>query len=419
MSQPWLQRLIILGLVLAASTHEAAAQAKWPKNLSDIVQALPSNLNGGIRSYDNARLFDGIVNATITNRDANPGDFGSDDVISFLVTPRPGATLKNPPTGPGFDSPLVLTRAQFENWAKDPTNAANLLKVFFPSGLSTAVSGRNTSKLYSQQLMLSTFLDASSSEDQRRQPSVARRQPSAALFDTEWMTLDRGGSSNDSSAWAMQGMYSFSPWMSVQARYGELTRALSTDSISVAFDAHPFIERGDYRDSVMVRVGGMGRGGFMYSSTTPATGSLTTATSIPLPVFDYSGGGWTSVLHEFGPVLVGGSSLFQVTKHQALEGSNDDFRKAFATAINERGLEYDLTVGGTAKAPITRKTSVIGGYAGTFSLNSVIEESASHAILGAVMYELGPRATVNGGYKTTSLTGGRAHSLFFQGNFGW
>ncbi len=207
--------------------------------------------------------------------------------------------------------------------------------------------------------------------------------------------------------------------MSVQARYGSLTRALSTDSISVAFDFHPFIERGDYRDSVMVRAGGMGRGGFLYSSTKPAIDALTSATSIPLPVFDYSGGGWASVLHEFGPVLVGGGSLFQATKHQALEGSNDDFRKAFATAINDRGVEYDMTVGGTAKAPITRKTSVIGSYAGTFALNSVIDESASHAMLGAVMYELGPRATVNGGYKTTSLTGGRAHSLFFQGNFGW
>jgi hypothetical protein len=408
MLRPRLQSFIILSCVLVAGAREAAAQ--WPKSISDVVLALPSSLNGGTRTYDNARLFDGIVDAMITNQDTNPGDFGTNDRITFRVTPRPGSTLKNPPTGPGFDSPLTLTRAQFEDWAN--ANAANLLEVLFPSGLAAAVSGRNTSTLYSQQLLLSTILDVSSSEDQRSRPS-------AALFDTEWMTLDNGGVASTDSAWATQGMYSFSPWMSVQARYGSLTRALATHSISSAFDFHPFIARGDYRNGVMVRVGGLGRGGFMYSSTKPVTDALTTATSIPLFLLDYSGGGWVSVLHQFGPVLVGGGSLFQLTKHQALEGDGNDFRKAFAAAINARGVEYDMTVGGTAKAPITRKTSVIGSYAGTFALNSVIDESASNAILGAVMYEVGPRATINGGYKTTSLTGARAHSLFFQGNFGW
>jgi len=408
MLRPWLRYFIILSCVFVAGAREAAAQ--WPKSISDVVLALPSTLNAGIRTYDNARLFDGIVNATITNQDNTPGDFGANDRITFRVTPRPGSKLKTPPTGPGFDSPITLTRAQFEDWAN--TNAPQLLEVLFPSGLAAAVSGRNTNTLFSQQLLLSTILDFSTSEDQRSRPS-------AGLFDTEWMTLDNGGVASTDSAWATQGMYSFSPWVSVEARYGSLTRALATQSITSAFDFHPFIARGNYRNGVMVRAGGLGRGGFMYSSTKPVAGALTAASKIPLFVFDYSGGGWASVLHEFGPVLVGGGSLLQATKHQALEGSGNDFRKAFATAINERGVEYDLTLGGTAKAPITRKASVIGSYAGTFALNSVIDESASNAILGAVMYEVGPRATINAGYKTTSLIGGRAHSLFFQGNFGW
>jgi hypothetical protein len=316
MLRPWLRYFIILSCVLGAGAREAAAQ--WPKSISDVVLALPSTLNAGIRTYDNARLFDGIVNATITNQDNTPGDFGANDRITFRVTPRPGSKLNTPPTGPGFDSPITLTRAQFEDWAN--TNAPQLLEVLFPSGLAAAVSGRNTNTLFSQQLLLSTILDFSTSEDQRSRPS-------AGLFDTEWMTLDNGGVASTDSAWATQGMYSFSPWVSVEARYGSLTRALA--------------------------------------------------------------------------------------------GDGNDFRKAFATAINDRGVEYDLTLGGTAKAPITRKASVIGSYAGTFALNSVIDESASNAILGAVMYEVGPRATINAGYKTTSLIGGRAHSLFFQGNFGW
>ena len=67
MSRPWLQRLIILACVLAAGAREAAAQ--WPKDLSDVVLALPSTLSGNDRTFDNSRLFDGIVNATIIDRE--------------------------------------------------------------------------------------------------------------------------------------------------------------------------------------------------------------------------------------------------------------------------------------------------------------------------------------------------------------
>jgi hypothetical protein len=405
-----LSRLLLLSLVFAATSREAAAQ--WPQSLSDVVLALPSITSGDTRTYDNARLFDGVVNATIVDRNNNPGDFGPTDLISFQVRPRTGATSARQPDGAGFDFPIVLTRDEFEAWATREENATRLLEVLFPSGLAAALSGRDSSTLYSQQLLMTTILDVTTSEDQRRRPA-------AALFDTEWIDLHNAGAGANGSAWATQGMYSFSPWVSVHAQYGSLTRALSTSSIGAAVDVHPFIERGDTRDSVLVRIGGMGRGGFLYSSTRPVSGALTSATSIPLPIFDYSGGGWASVLHEFGPVLAGGGALFQVTKHQALEGSDDNFRKAFAAAINHRGLESDVTLGGTAKAPLSRRTSAIGSYAGTFGLDSVIDRPASHAVLGAVMYELGPRATINGGYRTTSLVGGRAHSIFFQGNFGW
>jgi hypothetical protein len=113
--------------------------------------------------------------------------------------------------------------------------------------------------------------------------------------------------------------------------------------------------------------------------------------------------------------------MFQLTKHQALalDAQEGQFVRALVNAINDRGLEYDVTVGGMAKAAVTRKTSVLGSYAGTFGLNSEIEREASHTFLGAVMYELGPGVTLNGGYKRTALTGALAHSLFFQGSFGW
>ena len=48
-----------------------------------------------------------------------------------------------------------------------------------------------------------------------------------------------------------------------------------------------------------------------------------------------------------------------------------------------------------------------------------VDRPVSQAFLGGVMYTLGPGATLNVGYKLTTLTGGTAHSVFFQGHFGW
>lgn len=419
MSRAWLQYLITLLLVLVGSMPEAAAQTtKYPHDLSDVILALPFTLGTNQRQYNDARLFDGLVTAKINDNNGNNNDFDrNSDTIVFRVRPRDGITLKNGPTGEGFDRDFAQpkTRTDFENWAKDHT--ADLLKVLFPSGLAAAVSGRNVSTLYSQQLFFNTMLDTSVGEERRQRPS-------AALFETEWINVDKtiDPTGGDKTPYALQGLYAFTPMLSVQARYSTLPRALSTTATSAAVDFHPFIERGDYRDSVLVRAGGLGRFGFIYSSTEPFPNTPVTFTkSIPLPLFDYSGGGWASVMRSVGPVLVGGASLFQITKHQALalDSQEGQFVRMLVDAINDRGLEYDMTVGGTARLPLSNKTAVIGSYAGTFGLNSEIDRDASHAVMGAVMYTLGPGVTLNGGYKTTSLTGARAHSLFFQGNFGW
>lgn len=401
MSRLWRQRLILFALALAVGAREASAQNQF----ADAVLSLPSTaINGDTARLFDTPLFEGAVRATITNLSGSNNDFQPEDLISF----RALGQGRNAPTGIGFTEDFQGTRAQFEEWAKQ--NAKALYDVFFPKGLATALSGRDTSTIYSQQLVLSTILDTSGIDDRRRRPS-------AGMFDTEWFTPSKSASTTlDQSGWAMQGMYAFSPTLSLQGRHSNLSRALSTSATSAALDYHPFIERGD---DTRVRVGGMGRAGFLYSSTHPSASALSGASPIQMVTFDYSGGGWASVMRAVGPVLLGGGSLFQVTKHQALEGNNDDFRHAFAAAVNSRGLEYDVTVGGTARTDVTNRTSLIGSYAGTFALESAIDRPASHAITGAVMYTLGPGATLNAGYKTTSLAGGRANSIFFQGNFGW
>ncbi len=96
MSRPWLQRLILLACVLAAGAREAAAQ--WPKDLSDVVLALPSTLSGNDRTYDNTRLFDGIVNATIIDQRRQQRELRRERPDYVPGHAAIGiATLKNPP----------------------------------------------------------------------------------------------------------------------------------------------------------------------------------------------------------------------------------------------------------------------------------------------------------------------------------
>jgi hypothetical protein len=398
MSRRWRQRIIILSLVIFGCAHDGAAQDDFAK----AVLALPSTAIGDSARLFDTPLFDGRVDATITDQNGSNTDFAANDLISFrALSTRPGSAA-----GEGFTVPFVGTRDQFETWAR--THAKELLEVFFPSGLAAALSGRDTTAIYSQQLFLTTILDTTAGDERRRRPS-------AGLFDTEWIHENDDQSVVDQSAWAMQGLYAFSPAISIQARYGSRSRALTTKTTSAVVDYHPFIERGS---DVIVRAGGLARAGFLYSSTAASAGALD-QDPMRLGVIDYSGGGWSSVLRQFGRVLLGGGGLFQITKHQALEGDKDNFRKAFARAINDRGLEYDLTAGGTARFDLNNRTSVLGSYAGTFALESDVDRPASHAIVGAVMHALGPGATISGGYKTTLLRDARAHSIFFQGSFGW
>ena len=389
--------LAVLVVCLGAASSAGAQSTEF----SQAILSLPSQTSATGLVFDEARLFSGLVDATITNQTGELDDFAGADVISFRVVPRDGTT---PPAGVGFTSPFIGTRAQFEQWARD--NAGPLLRVLFPGGLSAAAAGRDMAGLYSQQLLLTTILDAN--ETQAR-----GRLGAGGLFETEWLHRDDRASGD--SAWGTQGVYGFSRTLSVQGRFGRQRDGLRTTATNAAVDYHPFIERGD---TTMVRIGATARAGFLYSSSR----SLTTAADtdpIRFGSLDVAGGGWASVRRRFARVTVGGGGLLQGTKSYVPPGDEGTFRAAIADALNDRGIAYDLTVGGTARFDATNTVSVIGRVAETYALESSIDRPAMHLVLGGVMYALSPGASIDAGYKVTSFGDILGQSLFFQGNFGW
>jgi hypothetical protein len=119
--------LAVLVVCLGAASSAGAQSTEF----SQAILSLPSQTSATGLVFDEARLFSGLVDATITNQTGELDDFAGADVISFRVVPRDGTT---PPAGVGFTSPFIGTRAQFEQWARD--NAGPLLRVLFPGGLS-------------------------------------------------------------------------------------------------------------------------------------------------------------------------------------------------------------------------------------------------------------------------------------------
>ena len=389
-------------LVLAVSLGAASVAGAQSKEFSQAILSLPSQpLPTGLR-FDGARLFAGLVDATITNQTGAPGDFEGADVISFRVVPRDGTT---PPAGIGFTAPFVGTRAEFEQWARD--NAGSLLTVLFPGGLSAAAAGRDMAGLYSQQLLLTTVLDANETLGRSRLGA-------GGLFETEWLHHDNRASGD--SAWGAQGVFGFNRTLSVQGRFGRQQDGLRTSATSAAVDYHPFIERGD---TTIFRIGGTARAGFLYSSSQSLAAASPRIDPIRFGSLDVAGGGWASARRRFARVTVGGGGLLQGTRSYVPRGEEGTFRAAIADAFNDRGIAYDLTVGGTARFDATNTLSVIGRVAETYALESSIDRPAMHMVLGGVMYALAPGASIDAGYKVTSFGDALGQSLFFQGNFGW
>jgi hypothetical protein len=378
-------RLLTLIVVhITALTSVAGAQT----GLSQAVLQLPSNILGSVRTVD-GRLYGGAIAATIADRDGDPGNFEPNDVINFAIGPR-GQTPTLQFTGP---------QSEFERWAND--NASALLAVLFPAGLASSVLGRSTGEMYGQQMLLTTALDT----EEARQTRQGGRAGVGGLIEFE--SLRRDGRRAGDSIWAWQGLYALNRTVSLQGRFAQQREGVTTRATTFAVDYHPFIE---IDRTIRWRVGGTARGGMLYSQSA----------AMDLGSFEFGGGGWVSGFKDLGRVRVGGGTMLQGSKSYVpsfFDGESDSL--AFlATAINDRGIQYDLTYGTTAGVDTSSRTAVIVKYVENRALSSRDERPDSRVVLSGLSYQLG-LPSVNFGYKFYSSSAVRGHSVFAQGNFNW
>ena len=378
-------RLFTLLLVhFAALTAVAEAQT----GLSQAVLQLPSNILGSSRIVD-GRLYGGAIAATIADQDGDPGNFEPDDIITFAIGPR------------GADPTLRFngSQAAFEDWARD--NADALLRVLFPAGLASSVLGRGAGELHGQQILLTTALET---EDVRR-TSPGNRVGVGGLVEFE--TLHRDGRRAGDSVWAWQGLYNVSKAVSVQGRFAQQREGVTTRATTFGVDYHPYIE---IDRSIRWRVGGTARSGILFSQSA----------AMDLGSLEFGGGGWVSGFKDLGRVRVGGGTMLQGSKSYVpglFDGENDSL--AFlAQAINDRGIQYDLTYGATAGVDTSSRTAVIVKLVENRALSSRAERPDSWVLLTGLSYQFG-LPSLNVGYKLYSSSAVRGHSVFAQGNFNW
>lgn len=392
--------VLLSGLLVTASTAHAQSS-----QLSQAVLALPSTVIGADKIIENARLFGGLLQATITNQEGTPQDFLAGDRISIRLQPR--TLLANAPTGEGFDTPFVGTRQAFEEWARG--HASEIVRILFPASLASGLLGRDAAQLYSQEFLLTTAL----STDSVRQSGSRGRFGTGGLL--EYERFSRDGHAPDDAGWAWQGLYAFTQSLSMQGRFAQQRESLTTRATTMAVDYHPFIQ---ITRTATWRIGATARGGFQYATSygsDPVQRDALTLGSV-----DLGGGGWMSVRKDFRRLRVGGGTMLQGIRSLVPEGDAGTFRSDFAKALNDRGTDYDLTYGGTVGFDTSVQTAVTVKYADSRSLRSGADDRpGSRLFMAGLTYALAPGAVLSGGYKITASPGFRAHSMFFQGNYGW
>jgi hypothetical protein len=119
-------------------------------------------------------------------------------------------------------------------------------------------------------------------------------------------------------------------------------------------------------------------------------------------------------------VQVGGATMLQGSKSyvpSAFAGGTDDL--AFlATAINERGIQYDVAYGGTVSVDTSDRTRAIVKLLVNSPVSSREARADSSLLWTGLSYRIG-LPTLNVGYKFYSSSVLHGHSVFFQGNFDW
>jgi hypothetical protein len=400
--------LVLLDTLLAV----ALAAAQTGSGLSRAVDALneTASANGRLTLIQAQRLFGGVVTATIVNNDNDPDTIGPSDCINFFIAPRAG-TGSGAPAPQSFSGPRSAsgaglcggTQGSFEDWARSEPIAPQLLRILFPGSLGAAVLGRSPSELHAQQLLFTTALATEGIRSEGQGQSG--RAFAGGLIESEW--LRKEDRQPGDAGWAWQGIYGINRHVAVQGRFARQREFFTSSATTFSVDYHPFIE---IDRTITWRIGGTGRAGVLYSSSN----------AMDLGSLEFGGGGWASGFKEIGRVRAGGGAMLQGSRSwvpTAFTGDGDDL--AFlANAINDRGILYDLTFGGTTSVDTSERTRVIVKVLENTPLSLRDDRANSWLLSTGLSYRIG-LPTLNVGYKLYSTSTLRAHSLFFQGNFDW
>lgn len=404
------QRIVALTfLQVLAVASLSAAQTQNDSGLSRAIQALRRSVSADRRStmIVGQHLFAGVLTATITNNDGDPDNIGPRDCVDLLLAPRPGAH----PTAPGpqrFVGPRSAegrgicpgTQGDLDEWAHSERIAPELLRILFPGSLGAFALGRAPGELHAEQLLLTTAL---ATEGVRREGRTGGRALAGGLIEFESIT--RQGRSAGESGWAVQGLYGVNRFVSVQGRYARQQEFFTNTAMTGSVDYHPFVE---IERAITWRFGGTARAGLLYSRSA----------AVDLGSLEFGGGGWASGFKQLGRVRVAGGTMLHGSRSWIPGAFGADSDEYLISAINDRGVQYDLTFGGTGSVDTSDRTRVMVKLLENSPLSLRDERAGSWALSAGVSHSLG-LPTVNLGYKLYSASGTRSHSVFFQGNFDW
>jgi hypothetical protein len=372
---------LFVQMVAVASLAEAQGLSQAVLEVSSTVVESRRNVDG--------QLYEGAVVATISDRDGDPANFRDNDRINFAIGPRGGASTLQ----------FSGDASEFEAWARQ--NASALLGILFPSGLSSSVLGRGAGELHAQQVLLTTAL----ATENVREMSQGGRSIAGGMIEYEMFTRD--GRLPGDSARAWQGLYNVTRTFSLQGRFVQMHEGFTTNATAFSADYHPFVE---IDGPIRWRVGGTARGGLLYSRSN----------AMDLGSFEFGGGGFVSAFKDLGPVRIGGGTVLQGAKSYIPPVFDDEGNglSFLADAINERGIQYDLSYGATAGFDTSSRTALIVKFLGNHPLSSSEVRPDSWLVLSGLSYRFG-LPSVNFGYKYYSTTGLHSHSVFAMGNFNW
>jgi len=425
-------RTVALAVLLAIMGSAATARAQG--GLSAAVLQLAKNAPPGVvRPIAGERLYGGIVCARIIDGNTSTNDFAAQDNVAFTIVPRSSVTTAGvcPASAglqflaPGNPDATVGTRTQFEAWAT--ANARTLFNILFPGGLSAALLGADAAHVYGQQLLLTTVLGA----DAVRRSAASGRPGAAGLAEMEWFgRADSPGSSGT----AFQGLYDFTNTFSVQGRYADHSEDLRTHAFTVAADFHPYRELN--RAAAVVRVGAVARSGVTYANasaanTAPLPGGDASESSTQ-PTFvsvDIGAGGWASAFKDLGRTRIVAGGLLQGSESHVPAAWLGDNVEYLAQAINARGLDVDLSWGGSIGYDLTNRAVLIGKYLQSDNVKSGLQSDpslpnldlgkpVSRTVIAGVAYRTGA-LRFSGGYRFASTGDITAHAIFFRSNVDW